>query len=103
MRASHSRIETFANCPFRYKMRYIDEINTLKADEADNALYLGTALHSGLEKGVSVAIKEYFMQYPVIEDAHINEAIKLEVMIEKAAKKIPKGLFEVEIKDYPFR
>ena len=102
MRVSHSRIETFANCPFRYKMRYIDEINTLKADEADNALYLGTALHSGLEKGVSVAIKEYFMQYPVISDEHINEAIKLEVMIEKAAKKIPKGLFEVEIKDDDF-
>ena len=58
-------------------MRYIEGIQTLKPDEADNALSLGTALHTGLEKGVNVAIKEYFMNYPVITDEHINEAMKL--------------------------
>lgn len=83
-------------------MRYCDEIQVLKSDEPDNALFLGTALHTGLEKGVDVAINEYFMQYPVVTDAHINEAIKLEVMIPKAASVIPKGHFEVEIKDEDF-
>ena len=78
-------------------MRYIDKILTLKPDNADNALFLGTALHTGLEKGVDAAINEYFMQYPVITDNHINEAMKLEVMIPRAAKMIPKGEFEVEI------
>ena len=83
-------------------MQYIDGIQTLKSDEADNALFLGTALHTGLEKGVDIAINEYFMQYPVITDEHINEAMKLEVMILKAAKKIPKGMYEVEISDEDF-
>lgn len=83
-------------------MRYCDRIQTIKPDEADNALFLGTALHTGLEKGVEAAIKEYFMQYPVITDAHINEAIKLEVMIPKAKAKIPKGEFEVNISNDDF-
>ncbi|MBQ4160051.1 MAG: PD-(D/E)XK nuclease family protein [Clostridia bacterium] len=103
MRVSHLRIECFEGCPFRYKMRYIEGIQTLKPDEADNALSLGTALHTGLEKGVNVAIKEYFMNYPVITDEHINEAMKLEVMIPKVAQKIPKGQFEVEISDDDFK
>lgn len=102
MQLSHSRIDTFESCPFRYKMRYIDRISTLKADNADNALFLGTALHTGLEKGVDVAIKEYYMQYPVITDLHINEAMKLEVMIPKAAAMIPEGEFEVNISNKDF-
>ena len=84
-------------------MRYCDRIQVIKSDEPDNALFLGTALHTGLEKGVDTAVKEYFMQYPVITDAHINEAIKLEVMIPKAAELIPKGQFEVEISDNDFK
>ena len=38
-----------------------------------------------LEKDVQTAIHEYFMSYPVISDAQVNEAMKLEVMIPKAA------------------
>ena len=83
-------------------MRYCDGIQTIKSDEPDNALFLGTALHTGLEKGVEEAIKEYFMQYPVITDEHINEAMKLEVMIPKAAELIPKGKFEVNISNDDF-
>ncbi len=103
MRVSHSRIETFRNCQFKYKLQYLDEVKTLKADNADNALFLGTALHTGIEKGVDEAIREYFMQYPIITDEHINEAMKLEVMIPRAAKMIPCGEFEVEIADDDFK
>lgn len=103
MQVSHSRIECFEGCPFRYKMRYCDGIQVIKSDEADNALYLGTALHTGLEKGVHAAINEYFMQYPVITDAHINEVMKLEIMIPKAAEFIPKGQYEVKIEDDDFK
>ena len=102
MTTSHSRIECFNGCPYRYDLRYNQGIKTIPPDEADNALFLGTALHTGLEKGVEAAIKEYFMQYPVITDAHINEAMKLEVMIPRAAEKIPIGQFEVEIRDDDF-
>ena len=97
MQISHSRIELFKTCKFKYKCRYIDKLETLKADNADNALFLGTALHSGIEKGAHDAISEYFMQYPVITDAHINESIKLETMIAKVKKVLPQGEFEVKI------
>ena len=103
MQVSHSRIETFESCPFKYKLRYLDKIETIKADNADNALFLGTAMHTGLEKNVEAAIKEYYMQYPVITDNHVNEAIKLELLIPKAKKLIPKGFNEVEISDDDFK
>ena len=52
---------------------------------------------------MEAAINEYFMQYPIITDNHINEAIKLEIMIPKAAKLIPPGEYEVEISDDDFK
>lgn len=84
-------------------MRYIDKILTLKPDDASNALVLGTALHTGLEKGLNAAIKEYYMSYPVITDQHINEAMKLEVMIPRAKQMIPDGEYEVLIEDEDFK
>ena len=102
MIVSHSKVECFESCPYRYDLRYNQEIRTIPPDNADNALFLGTALHTGLEKDVQTAIHEYFMEYPVISDAHINEAMKLEVMIPKAAAMIPSGEHEVKIEDDDF-
>lgn len=83
-------------------MRYIDKISTLKSDEADNALILGHAIHTGIEKGVNAGIKEYYMAYPIITDNHINEAIKLEYLIPKVQQLLPKGSFELQISDKDF-
>jgi phage nucleotide-binding protein len=79
-------------------MRYLDEISTIPATDPDNALILGTAVHTGIEKGLEAAIQEYSFSYPVITDDHINEIIKLEDVIPKARSAIPKGgQFEVPI------
>lgn len=102
MQVSHSRIESFENCKFKYKLHYLDEIRTIPNDDPQNALFLGTALHTGLEKNVDEAIKQYYMSYPVITDAHVNEAIKLEAMIPKAAALIPKGEHEVKLENDDF-
>ena len=102
MQCSHSRIESFESCPFKYKLRYCDKILTLPPDDAANALVLGTALHAGLEKGVDTAIEQYFTAYPVITDEHIDEAMKLESLIPKAAALIPKGKFEVKVSNDDF-
>jgi len=45
---SHSKISTFENCPFRYKLQYIDKIepdapNTIEA-------FMGSMIHEALEK-----------------------------------------------------
>lgn len=101
MQVSYSRVECFNSCPYRYKLRYIIKFDVIKADNYDNALYLGTALHTGLEKDVETAIKEYYMQFPIITDNHINEALKLEFLTPKV--KIPKGFNEVEISDDDFK
>ena len=102
MQVSHSRVECFEGCPYRYKLRYIDNYETLKPDNADNPLFLGTALHTGIEKDVNTAIKEYFAQYPIITDEHINEAIKLEYQIPRVKNILPQGDYEVQIKDEDF-
>lgn len=64
---------------------------------ADNALVIGTALHTGIEKSVEAAIQEYYLSFPIITDAHITEAMKLEMQIQKARAVVPEGEFEVPI------
>ena len=104
MQVSHSRIECFKKCPYQFKLRYLEGLQTIKDDAPDNALFLGTAMHTGIEKGVQEAIQEYFNQYPIITDYHINESIKLEVMIPKVQKMLPsQGRFEVKIEDDDFK
>lgn len=98
MEISHSRIECFQSCPYKYKLKYIDKLKTLKdTDDSNNALYLGTALHTGMQKDVVTAIKEYYAQYPIITDDHINEEIKLRYLIPKAKEILPPGEYEVPI------
>lgn len=103
MQVSHSRIELFEKCPYKYKLRYGDKILTLPPDNAENALIIGTALHTGLEKGVDAAIKEYFMAYTIITDSHIEEAMKLEHVIPRAAEMLPKGEHELLIDNEHFK
>lgn len=95
----YSAVSIFDQCPYRYKLRYIDKIKMLDEYDATDPLRIGTALHRGLETNVETAIREYFMGYPVINDLHMNEAIKLEIMIKKVKAVIPDGKHEVFIKD----
>ncbi len=83
-------------------MQYLEGIDTDAPINSDNALVLGTALHTGIEKDVTTAIEQYFMSYPIIDDTHINEAIKLEYLIPKAKAVLPSGEYEVEINDEDF-
>jgi phage nucleotide-binding protein len=69
----------------------LDGLDTLPNDDPDNALLLGTAMHTGLEKGVDAAVEQYVMGYPIITDDHENEAMKLEHLIPLAAGLLPKG------------
>lgn len=105
MQFSHSRVECFENCPYRYKLRYVDKLKVLDDFEPQDPLKLGTSLHTGIEKDVETAIKDYFRSYPIINDLHINESIKLEIMLKKAREVLPldDAIFEVEVVDNHFR
>lgn len=100
---SYSRISCFAKCPYQYKLRYIDELKTLPDYEADNALIIGTALHTGIEQDVNTAIEWYYSQFPLVTDAHIEEAIKLQQVIENCRAVLPqRGIFEQKIETDEF-
>lgn len=97
MQFSHSRVECFETCPFKYKMRYVDGMKTLPDTEATNALILGTALHTGIEEGLDAGLKAYTDAFPIISDAHINEMMKLEYWTPKVREMLPEGIYEQAI------
>lgn len=91
MRFSYSRLGCFANCPYQYKLRYIDKVKTIPEQNADNALYLGLAVHKGIECGLEAGIEEYKSHYNIITDAHINWIMQLEYQIPRVIELLPKG------------
>lgn len=78
-------------------------MNTIPNTDADNALILGTALHTGIEEGVQQALEFYQNSFPVLTDDHITEMMKLEALIPKAKAMLPPGgKFELPIGDADF-
>lgn len=78
-------------------------MNTIPDTEPDNALILGTALHTGIEEGVEQALAFYQSSFPMLTDDHIHEMMKLEAMIPKAKALLPPGgTFELPIGDSDF-
>lgn len=102
MQVSYSRISTYEKCPYQYKMRYLNGIETIFNCDPQNALVLGHALHTGIEKDIDAAIAEYYAAYPVIKDAHVTEAMKLENLIPRVKAILPKGKHEVKIETDDF-
>lgn len=94
---SHSRVGTFLDCKRKYKYTYIDKLKPFPNYDADNPLRCGTAMHEGIEKDTETAIKDYLYAYPIIDDLHINETIKMEYLIPKAKEIFPKGIYEYKI------
>ena len=98
----YSAVSTFEQCPYQYKLRYIDHLQTLPSDDPANALIIGTALHKAIETDIDTAIQEYFDSYPIIDDLHINEEIKLRYLIPKVKEILPQGIHEVQVIDTNF-
>lgn len=102
VRFSQTMVSTFEQCPFQFKCKYIDKLKPLPTDDPANALNLGIALHKGIETDVDTAIQEYFNSYPVIDDRHIDEEIKLRYLIPKVKEHLPEGTHEVWVNDRNF-
>lgn len=83
---SYSRVSLFNDCPYHFKLRYIDRLTEIPKLDADNPLIIGHALHSGIEHDVDVALNEYYNSFPVLTDAIVEEAMKLEILIPKVKK-----------------
>jgi hypothetical protein len=88
---SHSRVETFEQCPKRFKYQYIDKIQVERKPKADDPLILGTTLHEGIEKGVQAAEKYYYSNFDKFEDAQLEQWNAVKLRIEKARAMLPAG------------
>ena len=95
---SHSSTEVYEQCPYKYQFRYEQGNKTLEDYSADNPLFLGRAMHAGIEKNADAAIHEYYNLFPVISNDHINEAIKIRAMTKKVKELLGNGNFEFEHK-----
>lgn len=94
-RVSYSQIGTFEQCPYKWYLRYLEEIETITDKAANDALVLGNALHKGLEtRSVDQAIAYYRDNMNVGSDLTINEEIKLRSMVSKGLESVPDGLHE---------
>jgi len=102
MKFSYSRVSCYKTCPYQFKLKYIDKLETLPNTDANNALYLGSAMHTGIEKTVKDALAQYFSNYPMQTDLQLNEAMKLKHLIPMAKAAIPDGEFEVKVEDDEF-
>lgn len=69
----------------------MEGIDTIPNTDADNALILGTALHTGIEEGVEQALDFYKNSFPVLTDDHIHEMMKLEAMIPQGKGHVATG------------
>lgn len=101
-RFGYSAVSTFEQCPWRYRLQYLEQLKTIPSDDPANALIIGTALHAGIETDVETAIDGYFGSYPIITDAHVAEEIKLRYWIPKVKELLPDGLHETPVVDENF-
>lgn len=102
MKLSYSRVSTFNQCPYKYELRYVKKLITVKSQDPSNALYMGTALHEGLENDLKACIRSYISNYYVLEDKNLDEIQKFKFLIPRIKPLIPKGINEFEIVDNDF-
>ena len=90
MRVSYSKISTWNECPFKYMLAYIEKLETIEDTSPTNALYIGTAVHEGIEKrSVDAAVESYKSNFTELTPEHEFEIEKLKVMTQKAIEQIP--------------
>lgn len=79
---SYSRVSAFLTCPYQYKCKYIDKLEPIKDYEADNALIVGTAMHSAVEGDITW--KDFYLSSLCsASDKSEEEIIKIEALSSK--------------------
>lgn len=92
MKFSYSNISTFAQCPYRWKLQYVDKLKTIPETNADNALWLGLGLHKGIETGsAELGVAEYQSHFNVLTDDILNYSMQLEYQIPRVIELLPEG------------
>lgn len=101
MKWSYSRAELLKQCPYKFKLRYIDKLETIPNQDFNNPLYLGNCLHKSIETNFEIAKKEFYKNYYITNDLIENELIKIEYLINKL--NLPNGKHEILIEDHFYK
>lgn len=100
---SYSKLSTFMNCPYRYKLKYIDKLETIESFEDTDARYIGTAMHIAIEGGDYK--RAYYSCLPVATSQSEFELRKIErnlIFVKEILKDFHDLKFETEITDGEF-
>lgn len=102
MRVSYSRVSTWTQCPYRFKLRYVDGIEGEPDLDPTSPLLTGTLLHKAVETDIDTAASEYYDRLPIATDGSEDEIIKAEILAQAINRVLPRGRSEVEINDGTF-
>ena len=93
---SHSRVETFKICPFKYWLSYVQNLDTLPSDDPQNALIVGTCMHECIENGVDAGISMYKNSFNCMGNLHYVEIEKFKKLAPQVDNFINRELCEFE-------
>lgn len=97
-RYSYSATSTWWDCPYLYKLKYIDRLEPKPDLSPKNALFLGTSVHEAIEKrSIEEGLNSYKSNYPELTKEHEIELFKLEHIMKKAIDQIPEGEYEYKL------
>ena len=85
-KTSYSKAGTFTQCPRKYELRYLEQLEVPFNCDAANPLEIGTMLHEVIELGIDKATENYVAKYPVLTDLMVNELMKMQVLGPRAAE-----------------
>lgn len=95
---SYSKVNVFAECPFKYKLRYLDNLKVRPDISPTNALYQGTACHTAIEtRSIDEGLSSYKSNYKELSREHEIEIMKLKKAMEIAIAQAPIGEYEYKI------
>lgn len=102
-RFSYSKVSCYEQCPYKYKLRYLDKLQTYPSQDADNPLYLGSAIHIGIECGEKEMLNDYMANYYVTDTKQEIEKYKLKKRLSQTLDILPKnGLHEIKVESNKF-
>jgi phage nucleotide-binding protein len=97
MQYSYSRVSLFEQCPYHFKLRYINKLKEIPDYSPTSPLILGHALHTGIETNNKTMLDEYYKSFPIVTNEQVNEAIKLEGMLPKVKEFIKNNFGSCEL------
>ena len=96
MKFSHSKVETFKICPFKYWLSYVQNLDTFPSDDPQNALIVGTCMHECIEKGLDAGISMYKKSFNCMGNLHYVEIEKFKKLAPQVDNFINRDMCEFE-------